>query len=457
MSTLQSKIPYKLIPAIAPCRYKGLYGGRGGAKSHFFAEQIITKCINGPPIRVVCIREVQNSIKDSVKQLLNDKISSLGLEHLFTSLDQEIRGQNGSLIVFKGMQSYSAANIKSLEGMDIAWVEEAQTLSQHSLDLLRPTLRKPGSELWFSWNPRYKTDAVDLFFRKNPPTNAISIQINWQDNAWFRDTPLYDDMCADYLNDPDKAAHVWGGDYGSSHGAILARWVNDAEREGRINNDVVYDPNGAGIVISCDLGFRDTCGWWYWQPVLGGANVLTYDADHGLDVDDWVPRIADNIKSLGIKSIDKIGRIWLPQDAKVKTFQSKHSAHEKFRAFFGGGKIRIVPPSRKHDQIEAARTYIKRCALHKTFCETGLDGLRAWEFEYNDDSGVFSREPKHNWASHPADGFCYGCQVLREPTTEQDKLSVVDDLLDKSVQSITMGSLTKSHLIKMKNLRENNG
>jgi phage terminase large subunit len=400
---------------------------------------------------------VQNSIKDSVKQLLNDKIVSLGLEHLFTVLEQEIRGNNGSIIVFKGMQSYSAANIKSLEGFDIAWTEEAQTLSQHSLDLLRPTLRKPGSELWFSWNPRYKTDAVDMFFRKNPPDNSISIQINWNDNPWFKDTPLYDDMMSDYARDQDKAEHVWGGDYGSSQGSILARWVNEADRDGRINDDVKYDPNGAGIVISCDLGFRDTCGWWYWQPVLGGANVLKYDADHGLDVDDWVPRVSDNIHELGVKSVDKIQRIWLPQDAKVKTFQSKHTAHNKFMLAFGSSKVRIVPPSRKLDQIEASRTYIKRCAFNKTWCEDGLDGLRAWEFEYNEDSGIFSREPKHNWASHPADGFSYGCQVLREPEHDTIPLGTTNTLIASYVQSITMGSLTKNHLATMKRRRENNG
>jgi len=209
--------------------------------------------------RVVCIREVQRSIKDSVKQLIEDKIRQYGFEPHFDILDQEIRGPNGGLIVFNGMQSYNADNIKSLEGFDRSWVEEAQTLSQHSLDLLRPTIRKPGSELWFSWNPRYKTDAVDMFFRgKNAPENATSVRIGWQDNPWFRDTPLYDDMVADYLNDEDKADHVWGGEYGQSQGAILARYVNKASRDGRISNDVMPDLSGHPIVISSDIGFRDT-------------------------------------------------------------------------------------------------------------------------------------------------------------------------------------------------------
>lgn len=409
MSTLRLKVPRRLIQLIAPKRYKGAYGGRGGAKSHFFAEQLIVKCLQAQT-RAVCIREVQNSIKDSVKQLLSDKIAAFGLNDVFEEVESEIRGKNGSLIVFKGMQSYNATNIKSLEGFDVAWVEEAQTFSQHSLDILRPTLRKPGSEFWFSWNPRYKTDAVDRFFRANPPDDAISVKVDWQDNPWFKETPLYKDMLSDYVADPDKAEHIWGGAYGSSQGAILARWVNEAEREGRINQKVKPDRHGSPIIVSSDLGFRDTAAWWYWQPLLGGFNVLKYDFDHGLDADDWIPRIKDTLLMLGAP----LGKIWLPHDAKAKTFQSKHTSQEQFMAAFGAGNIGIVPQTRKSDQIEAARNTIKECAFNASECDAGLDGLRAWEFEYNDDAGIFSREPNHNWASHPSDAFSYGCQVIRE-------------------------------------------
>ena len=438
---------------LSPCRYKGLYGGRGGAKSHFFAALIVARCLQSET-RVVCIREVQNSIRDSVRQLIIDKINSMGVGHAFTVLEAEIRGANGSLIVFRGMQSYNADNIKSLEGFDVAWIEEAQTMSQHSLDLLRPTIRKLGSELWFSWNPRYKTDAVDKFFRSGQRDNAISIQVNWSDNPWFKGTPLYDDMLADYEADPDTAEHVWGGGYGSSKGAILARWVNEAERDGRINDGVEYDKKGAGIVVSGDLGFRDTCSWWYWQPVLGGARVIKYDADHGLDADDWIPRIQQALTDIGADKGQALQRIWLPHDAQAKTFQSKHTAQERFRKAFGASKIKIVPQSRKSDQIEAARTYIKRCEFNKSACEAGLDGLRAWEFVYNEDAGVFSREPNHNWASHPSDAFAYGCQVLRDPKPEDDSKPIEEQLVAGSIQSISMKSITQQHLQRMKARRE---
>lgn len=417
MATLRIEVIERFEPLLYPKRYKGLWSGRGAGKSHFFAEQVVINSLNGK--RIVCLREVQNSIKESVKQLIVDKILKFNLDNQFDIVEHEIRAPRGGLIIFKGLQSFNAANIKSLEGFDIAWVEEAQTLSQHSLDLLRPTIRKPESELWFSWNPRYKTDAVDKFFRASQREDAICIKTGWQDNPYFKSSPMYADMLKDFEIDPDKAEHVWNGAYGSSVGAILARWVNEAEREGRINNAVAVDKYGAGLVVSCDLGFRDTASFWYWQPVIGGFNLVDYQQGHGLDADDWIPEIKKTLNKLG----GKLDRIWLPHDARSKTFQSKHTTQEKFQAGFGIDKIRIVPQSRKADQIEAARHVIKTCAFHAGACEQGLDGLRAWEYVYNDDAGVFSREPNHNWASHPADAFAYGCQVMMmdKPKEEPEK------------------------------------
>jgi len=416
LSVLAVDVPEKLEPLLHPKRYKGAYGGRGGAKSHFFAEQIAVRAATAAT-RVVCIREVQNSIKDSVRQLIVDKILLHGLESCLEILEAEIRGKagtpaEGSLIVFKGMQSYNAANIKSLEGFDIAWVEEAQTFSQASLDMLRPTLRKPGSELWFSWNPRYKTDPVDVFFRKRPPADSVSVPINWQDNPWFKSTPLYQDMLDDYAADADKAEHVWGGAYGAGQGAILARWINKAEREGRINSNVVFDPKGPSIEISSDIGFRDTASWWFWQRQLGGQKLLGYIGASGMDADDWIPELVRQAGEWGIPA-NRIGKIYLPPDAKAKTFQSKHSSMEKFLRHFGAQVMAEPVASKKGDQISAARYVIDKCEFHKERCEDGLDGLGAWEFEYNEDTLVFSREPKHNWASHPGDSFAYGAQRMQ--------------------------------------------
>jgi phage terminase large subunit len=277
--------------------------------------------------------------------------------------------------------------------------------------------------MWFSWNPRYKTDAVDKFFRKDKRDNAICVMVNWYDNPWFKQTELYQDMLDDFAKDPDTAEHVWNGAYGSSQGAILAKWVGQAERDGRINDEVAFDRNGAKLVVSCDIGFRDTTAWWFWQAVPGGFNVVDYMQDNGLDADDWIPLIREKILDIGGSQC--LGKIWMPSDAKAKTFQTKHTAMERFVAAFTADKIGIVPQSRKSDQIESARTTIKKCAFHKSKCEQGIDGLMAWEFNYNDESGVFSREPNHNWASHPSDAFAYGTQVLNEEKPkEPEKLAV---------------------------------
>lgn len=442
-STLRVEVPRALKGLLHPRRYKGAYGGRGGAKSHFFAEQLVLRCFKSTT-RAVCIREVQNSIRDSVRQLLVDKIQKLGLGPHFEVLEAEIRGPNGSLIIFRGMQSYNAETIKSLEAYDIAWVEEAQTLSEKSLELLRPTIRKEGSEIWFSWNPRNRTDPVDIFFRKRPmpESEMLSVMVNWRDNPWFPDV-LRKEMEHDKKVDPETAEHVWEGGYGMQHGAILARWVERAERAGRINEGVTYDRGGPGIEISSDIGFRDTASWWFWQRRIGGFHVLDYDQDSGLNAEDWIKRLQERLTQRGWS----LGKIWLPHDARAKTFAAKHTAVEQFLSVFKTPHVGVVPVSTKADRINAARAIIQRCEFHKTHCETGLDGLRAWEYEWNPDLQTFSREPLHNFASHPSDAFSYGCQVMQSLPPPEKK----EDPRAMGVGPYSPNSLRLDDLWKLEN------
>jgi phage terminase large subunit len=183
-----------------------------------------------PGLRVVCVREVQRSIADSVKQLLEDKIAEYGLDGFFKTTDAEISGLNGSRCVFRGMQNHTAASIKSLEGFDLAWIEEAQTISQKSLDLLTPTIRKPGSQIWASWNPENEDDPVDVFFAANEGEDFLLEHVNYDRNPWFPDE-LRKDMERDRTRDPDKFAHVWEGQYrGLSEARVFRNW-----REGVID------------------------------------------------------------------------------------------------------------------------------------------------------------------------------------------------------------------------------
>lgn len=178
---------------------------------------------------MLCVREVQRSIADSVKRLMEDKIEDMGLAAYFEVTRDEIRcPSSGGMAIFRGMQNHTAASVKSLEGFDIAWWEEAQTASQRSLDLLIPTIRKPGSELWFGWNPDDESDPVE-FLRTAPPEGAIVVQANWQDNPWFPEE-LRTDMQRDKERDPDKHAHIWEGSYQSaSTTRVFRNWRKGEE------------------------------------------------------------------------------------------------------------------------------------------------------------------------------------------------------------------------------------
>lgn len=218
------EVPKVFAPLTKPARYKGAHGGRGSGKSHFFALMAVSLMASRPGFRIVCVREVQRSIADSVKRLLEDKITEVGLSDFFDVTDAEIRGANGSLAIFRGLQNHTAASIKSLEGFDVAWVEEAQTISKASLELLTPTIRKDGSELWFSWNPVSPEDPVDMLLRGQPPETAIVIEANYSDNPFFP-AALREDMERDKEREPDKYRHVWGGAYQSlSEARIFRNW-----------------------------------------------------------------------------------------------------------------------------------------------------------------------------------------------------------------------------------------
>jgi phage terminase large subunit len=224
--TLEIQTPEWALPLFEPCRYKAAFGGRGSGKSHMFAEMLIEEHIMNPNQSSVCVREIQKSLNQSVKRLLELKIEELNAGEFFEVQDAVIKSRRGNgRIIFQGMQNHTADSIKSLEGYDRAWVEEAQNFSETSLSLLRPTIRKPGSELWFTWNPRNETDPVNWLLRgDNPPPQSVVIEVNFQDNPWFPDV-LKDEMEYDMRRDPDKFQHVWKGAYlQNSQSRVFRNW-----------------------------------------------------------------------------------------------------------------------------------------------------------------------------------------------------------------------------------------
>lgn len=242
---LNIQTPRVFKPLLAPARYKGAFGGRGSGKSHFMAESVLEASLMART-DIVCVREVQKSLDQSVKKLLELKIEALGVGPRFNVLRTHIESDLGGRIIFQGLQDHTAESIKSLEGYRIAWVEEAQSLSKRSLELLRPTMRADDSELWFSWNPNFSTDPVDVLLRgSNPPPGTIVVEANYRDNPWLPDV-LRAEIDYDLKRDPEKFAHVWLGGYQqNSEKRVFKNWtVEEFER-----------PAGTVFRLGADWGF----------------------------------------------------------------------------------------------------------------------------------------------------------------------------------------------------------
>jgi phage terminase large subunit len=414
--TLSVEVPRALAPLLRPERYKAAYGGRGGAKSHFFAEQLILRCY-AKRTRAVCIREVQNTIRESVRQLLIDKIQKLNLGNFFQVTEGEIRGANGSLIVFKGMQAYNAENIKSLEDFDIAWVEEAQTFSEKSLRLLRPTIRKEGSEIWFSWNPRHDTDAVDAFFRGgSPPKNAVICPVNWYDNPWFPQV-LVEEKDQDYGADPEMAEHVWGGGYEIiTEAAYYARHIAAAERENRVG----FFPHiiGEPVFTGWDLGVDDYTAIWFFQIINGRIRIIDYYEASGFGADEilrqalpeYTPDLQDRVSALVEMGREKpftYGRHFLPHDIGNREWGAGAKTRVQTLNELGIplGKMHRGVAQDPEERINATRRLLPICEFHQTKnVMKGLSRLRRYSRKYNELMGTYVG-PLKDGNDHGADAF----------------------------------------------------
>ncbi len=325
---------------------------------------------------------------------------------------------NGSI-----WQPVGADNFNSLVGSNPVHVtySEYALMNPQAREYLRPIIAEnDGSELFISTSRGYN-HWYDLYqFAKDSPlwhtslltvedTKIIPQEVLDEERKTMPEELFRQEFMCDF-----SAANV---------GAILGRWVEQAEKDGRVSDDVEYDPLGAGLVISSDIGRRDTATWWFWQPKADGFALVDYDEDSGLDAEEWCERLKEKLDGR------KCERIWLPHDAKAKTFSAKHSAIEIFLNAFGSEVMRIVPLTSKGDRINAARKVMPHCRFAKTACAKGMGGLRAWCFEWNQDTRQFSREPKHDWASHPGDGFSYGAQVLQEHIVEKKQEKRNRDIL----------------------------
>lgn len=288
MAEMVIQIPEKMVePLFTPHRYKVFKGGRGSSKSWSVARALLAVGSTSKK-RILCAREIQKSIADSSYKLLVDQIELLGMSSMYDVLKTEIRGKNGTEFIFRGLGNLTAESIKSFEGIDIVWPEEAHTISDRSWELLIPTIRKPGSEIWITYNPDEETDPVDRRFVQKSPPDCVVVEMNWQDNPWFPDV-LRKEMEYLYSVDPETATHVWGGGYRKISDAqiLRGRW--------KVKEFTPVDGLWDGPYHGIDFGFSQDAGTmvrvWIWE----GDLYVEYEAA-GLEVDtDDLPALWDEI------------------------------------------------------------------------------------------------------------------------------------------------------------------
>ena len=409
----KAEFPVKLQGLFKKARYKVCLGGRGGAKSWGIARALLILGAKSP-IRILCAREFQASIKDSVHKLLCDQIEALGLLPFYEITQTSIRGFNGTEFAFIGLKN-NPTNIKSFEGVDICWVEEAQTVSRLSWNILIPTIRKQGSEIWVSFNPDLETDETYQRFVVKPPRDCIVMRINWSDNPWFPETLRLE---KDALKERDLNAYnqVWEGMCRRSvDGAIFGNEMQQAENDGRLTK-VPYDPTKPVHAV-CDLGWSDATAWWFVQFIGMETRLIRYFEGSQRTMTSYLAQL----QTFGYV----YDTIWLPHDAENKTLAAAGRTIEEI-VRQAGFKTSVMPRVPVVDSINAARTIFPNLWFDRENCADGLNCLRHYRYEVDPESGQFSKSPLHDQYSHGADAFRYIALMIKEPSTRKKQRVVAE-------------------------------
>lgn len=409
-------------PLLYPARYKGAHGGRGSGKSHFFAGLMIEDSLAEKGLLSVCIREVQKTLKDSAKRLLEKKLSDfrLGEADGFKVYEDRIKTPGDGVVIFQGMQDHTAESIKSLEGFKRAWVEEGQSLSERSLTLLRPTIRESGSELWFSWNPRRKVDPVDAMLRGDVlPTGAVVVQANWKHNPWFP-AELEQERLDCQSQKPGEYEHIWEGGYATvTAGAYYALQIAQARSEGRVGH-VAADPMMTYRAIF-DIGGTgkkaDAVSIWIAQWIGREIRWLNYYEAQGQP-------LATHVAWLRAQGyVPSNTTIILPHDGVHgdKVFDVSYQS-----ALMGAGyEVEVIENQGKGaamQRVEAARRLFPSMWFNEPTTAGGVEAIAAYCANIDTARGI-DLGPLHNWASHGADAFGLGCIAYEQPRQKRETMA----------------------------------
>ncbi len=408
MNEVTAQFPAKLECLFRPMRYKVAHGGRGSGKSWGFARALLVLGAQSQ-LRIICAREVQKSIKESVHRLLSDQIQALGLGGFYEVLETEIRGQNGTTFSFSGLAQHTVESIKSFEGADICWIEEAQTVSKKSWDILTPTIRKTDSEIWVTFNPELDTDDTYKRFVVNKPDNCITVEMNYVDNPWFNEV-LEDERLNCLKFAPDDYDTIWLGKCRSAVvGAIYAKEMEAAVRDGRITH-LPYDPK-LKVHVVFDLGWNDSMFVSFVQRHLSSIRVIDTIKDSHRTLDSYAQEIKDRKYNLGL--------IFLPHDGFHRDFKTGKTAAEILARFFPKRSIRQVSAESLENGIKAARMTIQQTVFEKTKAADLVESLKRYRRAVNSTTNE-PGAPLHDDASHGADNYRYIALSAEQMTNEDE-------------------------------------
>jgi len=396
MSVINARFPKKLRCLFEPSRYKFIRGGRGSGKSWSVARALLIKGSKRVE-RILCTREVQKSIKQSVHQLLRDQIELMGLTSFYEVLEHEIRGKNGTRFYFAGLSDLTADTIKSFEGCTIVWLEEGQTITVRSWRILTPTIRAEGSEIWTTFNPELDTDETYQMAVVRPPPDTISVEINYEDNPWFPDVLEKERAHAEETLKPAEYAHIWRGKCRPAvEGAIYTDEVTQLEAAGRFTR-ILYDPL-LRVHTIWDLGFNDAMAIGMVQRLASEIRIIDYIEDTRRTLLSYVEEIE--------KRSWNWGNDWLPHDGFAKRHQTGKSDDEVLKAV--GRSVMQTPNIEVEAGIRVARQVFPRVYFNKD--SPGVCRLVECLKRYRRHVSKTTNEPSapvHDEFSHGADMFRY--------------------------------------------------
>lgn len=402
MSNVEIQIPKAFSGLFEPKRFKVFYGGRGGAKSHNMARALLVQAMERP-LRILCARELQNSIGDSVHRLLADLIAEYKLEHFYEVQKAAIKGKNGSEFIFKGLK-YNSTEIKSTEGVDVCWIEEAEKVSDASWEMLIPTIRKPNSEIWVSFNTKNVTDPTYQRFVVKQDSDMLVRKVSWEDNPFFPEV-LNTERLRLKSNDFEAYKHVWEGEPDTRrNGAIYAALIDKARAAGRFMN-VPYKP-GVPVVAAWDLGKRHGTTIWWAQIVGRETRVFDYHEAFGNDAD--IEKLADVIKNKEYLNCTH----WLPHDGKHERLGMKGSISDQLKQ--AGVPNKLVPSISKEAGINKGKSLLKECFFDLERTKNGIHAMQHYHYEYDEARLCFKSTPYDDWSADASDAFRYLAIALEQ-------------------------------------------